>query len=130
MNPMVNSVIRFNQQVLDIQPRELGVMVEGEANATVKALVEESQEFADAYHDQDILGQVDALIDSIYFAIGGLYKMGLSGVQIDAAFEAVHQCNMKKKLGIVEKRNNPLGDAVKPQDWSGPEEALAEILGV
>lgn len=130
MNQMIESVIDFNQRVLKIEPRELGVMSEGEVKATVKALNEEAVEFEDAYAGQDMLGQVDALIDSIYFAIGGLYKMGLTAEQIGKAFQVVHDCNMAKKLGTVEKRGNPLGDAVKPEGWKGPEEALAEVLGV
>jgi predicted HAD superfamily Cof-like phosphohydrolase len=130
MNPIIRKVIEFNQQVLDIQPREIGVMIEGEAKATVKALNEEATEFQEAFDGHDILGQVDALVDSIYFAVGALYKMGLTGLQIEAAFDVVHECNMKKHLGRVAKRDNPLGDAVKPEGWVGPEEGLAGVLGV
>jgi predicted HAD superfamily Cof-like phosphohydrolase len=130
MNKMITDVIDFNQRVLKIEPREIGVMVEGEVKATVKALNEEAQEFQDAFEAQDILGQVDALLDGIYFGIGALYKMGLTAAQIEEAFTAVHDCNMHKKLGIVPKRDNPLGDAVKPEGWHGPEEALAHILGM
>jgi hypothetical protein len=36
---------------------------------------------------------------------------------------------MTKKLGVVEKRGNPLGDAVKPEGWVGPEEAIAAVMG-
>lgn len=129
-NEMVVDVIDFNQRVLGIAPRELGVMVEGEAKATVKALNEEATEFMDAYEHQDMLGQVDALLDSIYFSIGALYKMGLTAEQIGLSFRAVHQCNMQKKLGVVPKRDNPLGDAVKPEGWVGPEERIAEVLGL
>lgn len=130
MNRIIQAVIEFNQQILDIQPRELGIMSEGEIRATDKALREEAEEFMEAFEKGDILGQADALFDSIYFAVGALYKMGLTGLQIEDGFMVVHECNMTKKKGIVEKRGNPLGDAVKPVGWVPPEEGIAAVLGL
>lgn len=123
-----HAVVDFNQKVLGIAPRTQHPLEGGELEATRKAFAEEIQEFNDAIAQGDFLGQIDALTDLKYFIDGALYKMGLTADQINGCAFAVHAANMEKKLGIVEKRGNPLGDAVKPEGWVGPEERIAEIL--
>ncbi len=124
----IHAVVDFNQQVLQIQQRVHHPLEGGELSATKKAFQEELREFDDAIEQGDFLGQIDAIIDLTYFAFGALYKMGLTADQINAVCMAVHDANMEKKLGVVEKRGNPLGDAVKPAGWVGPEERIAAIL--
>jgi predicted HAD superfamily Cof-like phosphohydrolase len=123
-----HAVVDFNQRVLKIDPRSLHPLAGGELHATMKAFQEEITEFQDAINSGDFLGQIDAVVDLTYYAFGALYKMGLTGDQIQACCMAVHDANMEKKLGVVPKRGNPLGDAVKPDGWVGPEERIAEIL--
>lgn len=122
------AIIDFNQRVLGIDPRELGPMSEPEFKATIKAFLEEVEELEEAHQHHDFIGQIDAVVDLIYFAYGALYKMGLTAKQILDISQAVHDANMEKKLGVVAKRGNPLGDAVKPEGWIGPEERIADIL--
>lgn len=123
------AVVQFNQMILRLQPRELHPLEGDELEATRKAFKEELQEFDLAIEQGDFIGQIDALTDLKYFIDGALYKMGLSADQIDDIGFAVHDANMQKKLGVVEKRGNPLGDAVKPDGWVSPEERIGEILG-
>jgi predicted HAD superfamily Cof-like phosphohydrolase len=129
MQNFIESVIDFNQRVLGIEQREIGPLEQGEHEATVKAFHEEINEYVAAHNQFDLVGQVDAVVDLIYFAVGSLYKKGLSANQIGSILEVVHNSNMTKKLGVVEKRGNPLGDAVKPEGWVGPEEAIAAVMG-
>lgn len=124
-----HAIVDFNQQILRLQPRELGPLEGGELSATLKAFDEEITEFKDALRDGDFIGQIDALTDLKYFIDGALYKMGLTAEQINDINFAVHDANMQKKLGVVEKRGNPLGDAVKPEGWVSPEERIGQILG-
>ena len=41
---------------------------------------------------------------------------------------AVHKANMTKKRGAQAKRGNDENDAVKPDNWLPPEEAIGAIL--
>lgn len=123
-----HAVVDFNQKILGIAPRPHHPLEGGELEATKKAFDEEIREFNTAIQQGDFLGQIDALTDLKYFIDGALYKMGLTADQINGCAFAVHDANMEKKLGVVEKRGNPLGDAVKPEGWVGPEERIAEIL--
>lgn len=124
-----HAIIQFNQIVLQIEPRPLHPLQGGELSATIKAFEEELNEFKEAIHTGDFIGQIDALTDLKYFIDGALYKMGLTAEQINEINYAVHEANMQKKLGVVEKRGNPLGDAVKPEGWVSPEERIGRILG-
>ena len=128
-NQNVKDVIQFNATVLGIEQRPLGMMPESESAITVKCLTEEVAEFAEAVEDGDFIGQVDALIDSIYFATGALYKLGLNENQISSCMNAVHEANMTKRKGVNEKRGDgSAADAIKPEDWVSPEERIGSIL--
>jgi predicted HAD superfamily Cof-like phosphohydrolase len=123
------SVIDFNQRVLHVLPRPLGLLNEAETEITAKCLREESDEFEAAIAEGDFIGAVDALVDSIYFAIGGLYKLGLTAESIEQSIFAVHNANMEKKLGVNARRGDgSAADAVKPEGWVGPEERISVIL--
>lgn len=124
-----HAIVEFNQQILKIDPRPLAPLEGGELQATLKAFDEELTEFKEAIQQGDFIGQIDALTDLKYFIDGALYKMGLTAEQINDINYAVHDANMQKKLGVVEKRGNPLGDAVKPEGWVSPEERIGKILG-
>ena len=59
-------------------------------------MLEEINEFLDAVKEQDIVEQADAMIDTIYFALGTLVEMG---VQPEQLFDIVQHANMSKLLG-------------------------------
>jgi len=79
-------------------------------------LDEEMKELRSAENADDA---VDALIDLCVVAIGTLDAMN---VDAHAAWDAVHQANMNKQVGIKESRPNPLGlpDLIKPEGWVAP----------
>lgn len=95
---------------------------------------EEEEEYAQAIQDDDIVGQVDALIDGIYFKLGTLRLMG---VDADECFARVHGANMLK-MRATEKnpgkhKSMPDGDVlfcdvVKPPGWTHPD--LSDLCGV
>lgn len=128
---MIEQVIFFNSAILKIHRDKPELLKPQEAKWLRNALLEEIQEFEHAHNmHNDLVGSVDALIDLIYFAIGGLYRLGLDEDRIEACFDAVHQVNIKKKLGVKATRpqDGTVADAVKVNGVEGPEEQIREIL--
>lgn len=122
-------VVEFNQQVLGIQPRIQAPLSDAELKLSLHCLREEIQEFEDACNLGDYIGQIDAMIDLQYFAMGVLYKLGLTASQIEKCCTAVHEANMEKKLGVKAGRGDgSAADAVKPEGWEPPEHRIGAIL--
>lgn len=120
---------KFNQEVIGINRNTVSELDRDERDWLVGALMEEIDEFLDAYNKRDIVEQIDALIDLIYFAAGGLTRMGLSYNMSEAIFDVIHECNMQKIVGKKERRVvvSKL-DAIKPVEWAGPNAAIMDIL--
>jgi len=125
----VADVIEFNRDLLGIAPRPVGLMPRAEFSHLVACLHEETNEFIEACTDGMVIDAVDALIDMMYFAVGGLWKMGLSQEQIIGCMRAIHSANMTKMKAKVARRHvEGAVDAGKPADWVGPETRIAEVL--
>lgn len=73
----------------------------------------------------DLVGQVDAAVDLVYFLLGTLVEMG---VPLGAVFAAVHQANVTKIWPDGAPRFSQDGKLLKPPGWIGPEAELATIL--
>ena len=127
MKDFAQNVVTFNTEVIGIKDRTKELLGVDELNFTTVALREEIGEFEDAHLEKDYIGAIDALIDLMYFAIGGLHKLGLTVNEMELCAQAVHECNMTKKRGVVARRNQE-NDAVKPAEWVGPEQRIAAIL--
>lgn len=118
-------VSEFNRDILKLERPPLGPMPKDTGDHLFKCLVEEAEEFQEAHEQADFIKCVDSLIDSIYFAIGGLYKLGLSREDAVKVFELVHQANMTKVRGQKEGRiTGDAADAIKPDEWVSPEAAI------
>lgn len=112
---MLVDVERFHKEVLHHPPaREPGPLQDQEEEDLRKCLDEELEEFDGAI---TVEGQADALIDLVYFALGGLLRMGLPP---GAAFAKVHAANMAKERGRNPHREKQHVDAVKPEGWEAP----------
>jgi len=130
MEKFAKDVTAFNYEVLGIELREKSLLSANEMSQTINCLKEELKEFEDANTAGDFVASVDALIDLMYFAVGGLYRMGLTPAEIGRCSEIVHEHNMRKKLGVVPRRGDGSApDAVKSEEWIGPERLMAEALG-
>jgi predicted HAD superfamily Cof-like phosphohydrolase len=118
-------VQNFNEEILGLERPPLGPMPKDVGTHLVKCLHEEAIELQEAHDNADFIGCVDALIDTIYFAIGGLHKLGLGREDAVRVFELVHNANMSKKRGQKESRaTGDAADAIKPDDWVAPEDAI------
>jgi len=119
----------FNQLVLNLEPRTPGLQSMEECKLSVHQLKEEADELMDAAMNDDYVGCIDAVIDSLYFAYGILYKLGLNEEDVDALYSIVHNANLQKKLGI--KANRPgfdAADAIKENGWQAPEEQMKDYI--
>lgn len=124
---MIRDVYYFNETVLGIAPKVVGRLPLAERAWLQAALYEEVTELkASTSLEED----VDAIIDLIYFAIGGLYRLGLTEQQAMMAFMAVHDVNCRKKLGVKPTRPNDgsVADAIKPADLPDPLVKIREIM--
>lgn len=126
---LVSSVFEFNHEIIKM-PKELPLQpLSSELKDWyLAAMNEEISEFIQAWQEDDIVGQIDALLDKIYFAIGRLQQMGLTAEQTVSCFKAVHEANMTKKRGAQAKRGGIEADAVKPENWLSPEARIRNIL--
>lgn len=122
-------VVEFNREILRIPPPQLRLLPSHQAEMLIKQLREEITEFEEAHAEDNLVGCIDALIDLVYFAFGGLYKKGVNDEDFHNVFAIVHTQNMLKKKGIVEKRKvHGVEDAVKPADWQPPELLIMEYF--
>lgn len=132
VSKIVDSVCTFNRDLLGINRLEGGpaLLPSEEARWLGVALTEEVKEFEAAHDSKQLAQSADALIDLIYFAIGGLWRMGVPPQLIDECFEVVHQANMTKRRGqkITRPTDGTVADAIKPMEWKDPVEVLGRML--
>lgn len=129
MHYIYTCVKHFNEGVLNLEFPPLGPMNKDVGDHLVKCLIEEAHELLEAHDQQDLVKCVDALIDSIYFAVGGLQKLGLTQDEAIRVFELVHNANMTKKRGQKEGRIvGDAADAIKTAEWIPPENAIHNFL--
>lgn len=121
-------VFEFNELIIGTDHVSMNTLSDEQAEWTRKAYNEEIAEFSKARDEQDLVGMVDATLDLIYFAMGTLKKMGLTVAQAEECMTAVHSANMTKKKGKLASRGNFGDDAVKPEGFVPPEEAIGLIL--
>jgi len=67
--------------------------------------------------------RADKHLDSIYYNIGSLYKLGMNAQDIVDALQVVHNANVAKS-GQKDER----GKVKKPENFVGPEQKIEEIL--
>ena len=79
--------------------------------------------------ESTLVGQVDALIDTLYFTYGSFVLMGVDPERI---FEIVHQANMAKIFPDGKAQFDPVTHKIlKPEDWEekhAPEPAIKKEL--
>lgn len=86
----------------------------------VRRTHEEIQEYLNAYADIDLAGQLDALVDLVYIALGTAV---FHGFNFDEAWRRVHEANMQKRRAVTadESKHGTTLDVVKPQGWLAPD---------
>lgn len=82
--------------------------------ARIAHMTEELTEYVKAVKNEDREGQLDALVDLVYVALGTAY---IDKFKFDEAFTEVHNANMKK---IRQPSARSEWDVVKPEGWQPP----------
>ena len=129
---IVDMIVEFNQTVLHVpQKQAVKGLTDAEYKLALKQLNEEISEFELADEESDLAGEIDALADLVYFAIGIMYKIGLTPSEIEQVFSAVHAANMTKKIGVKSSRvvENAV-DAIKQDGFHDPKHIIWEIINV
>ena len=118
MNPIVTSLLEFNQ-AFEIQKLEQpGLSDSNLIELRIKLLTEEVQEYAAAARAGDMVEILDALADIGYILAGTIINHGMQDIY-DDAFAEVHRSNMAKLVdGKVHRRDD--GKVMKPEGWQSP----------
>lgn len=116
----------FNKDLLGINRPTPQLLEQKESDWLIGALKEEIDEFETVEHLHE---KADALVDLIYFAVGGLTRMGIDHYKARRIFSVVHEANMQKVKGKKEGRavQSEL-DASKPAGWIAPDEKIKNII--
>ena len=124
MPSMYDDVEEFHEHVLNLEkPTQVGLISDEFILERTRFLSEEVDEFTIAGMSGDMVGVADALADIVYVALGTAWQMG---IPFQAIWDVVHSANMKKVRGITKRGNKH--DAVKPEGWVGPEQAIAALI--
>ena len=122
MNKEYNQVREFHQAFNHPVAEKPISLTEERAQKRYAWMLEEINEFLDAVREKDIVEQADAMIDTIYFALGTLVEMG---VQPEQLFNIVQYANMSKLFPDGKPHYNEMGKVIKPDNWQDPHPKLA-----
>jgi predicted HAD superfamily Cof-like phosphohydrolase len=118
MNPIVASLLEFNQAFEIPKLEQPGLSDYDLIELRIKLLTEEVQEYADAARAGDMVEILDALADIGYILAGTIINHGMQDIY-DDAFAEVHRSNMAKLVdGKVHRRDD--GKVMKPEGWQPP----------
>lgn len=133
MTDIFEEIEGFNRDLVGVKRDQIGLLNPDEADWLVEVMREEAGELQEAMGltetTESIVAQADALMDIIYFAVGGFTRLGIPAEKVAQIFQIVHSANMAKKAGKKEAREKSIDlDAVKPEGWVAPEEQIKELL--
>lgn len=129
MKDFAENVVEFNEKILGVTKPKISKPTSEAASFLISCLQEEIKEYIRAYNTGNEIDCIDALIDLMYFAVGGLHRLGLTPDQMAQCGRIIHKANMNKQLGVVSRRGDgSLPDAVKPENWSSPEASMRQYL--
>ncbi len=124
MNEAWRKVKAFHQAYSVPVSDQPGKLSEERVAKRKKWMEEELDEFAKASTIED---QADAMIDTIYLALGTLVEMG---VKPEAVFQIVHEANMSKLWPDGKPRYRETdGKVIKPPGWKIPSRGSGKKSG-
>lgn len=84
----------------------------------LRFLYEELREFERALQEDDLHGQIDALADLVYVALGTAHYLG---APFNEVWQAVQTSNLSKERGHGEHKRGPVEVIRKPVGWQPPD---------
>ena len=119
MNPIVKSLLEFNQAFEIPKLDQPGLGPDELIELRIKLLTEEVQEYAEAARAGDLVEVLDALADIGYILAGTIINHGMQDIY-DDAFNEVHRSNMAKLVdGKVLRRED--GKVLKGPNYFKPD---------
>lgn len=123
MSNVFHDVYDFHAKFGVFERVEPGSMAASTFEFRRKFLQEELNEFIAANANDDVEGQLDAMIDLIYVAAGTLVMMGFLPTQMNEAWRRVQEANMQK-MRVPSAEHSKRGsayDVIKPDGWKAPD---------
>ena len=120
MSSMYEDIIEFHRTFKLRGSRKPKELPEDKMHFRYKFMEEELAEYWNAWYNSDLEGQLDALVDLVYVAMGTSY---MQGFDFEEAWRRVHAANMKKvrtKVASDSKRGSKF-DVIKPKGWKAPD---------
>ena len=122
MNKEYNDVREFHEKFGHPVSDKPKFMPKERAEKRYKWMLEEINEFLEA---DEVVEQADAMIDTIYFALGTLVELG---IEPEALFEIVQHANMSKLWEDGKPHYNADGKTIKPEGWEDPHNKLKACI--
>lgn len=97
----VEQIVDFNKQVLGIEQRTQGLIPANEAQISIESLIEEANELREAFQEKDFIKAVDAVADTLFFAVGVMFKFGLNDRQIVNAILSEHNGRLHHPMSAI-----------------------------
>jgi phosphoribosyl-ATP pyrophosphohydrolase len=117
---MYKDVLKFNLEIIGL-PTPTGQykkLTPERCEWFTGVIREETEEFVKAWYDESYDGQIDAIIDLMYFAMGRLIEIGVPADDFEFCWDQVQKANMNKQRG--NKGRGSDDDAIKPEGWREP----------
>ncbi len=113
----VEQIVNFNKEVLGIEQRVQSLIPANEAQISIESLVEEANELREAFEGQDFIKAVDAVADTLFFAVGVMYKFGLTSNQITNAILNQYNGRLQHPMSAIYKAGVELSEHIGfPED--------------
>lgn len=127
LEDMMDDVEEFHRRVVKVQtPAAPRLLSQERQTWSENFLQEELDEFRKAYAEGNLPDAVDALVDTVYVAIGRLLEMGVPPTE---AWDPVQRANLAKERGRTHRGVDT--DAAKPEGWMPPDhETLMKNLAL
>lgn len=114
---------------LEKRPKKAQIPDDATMDRRIAMLMEEILELATAWEDDDLVALADAWGDIFYVLLGGVEECGMD---LEPVLAAIMRANdMKIDWEATPPRpfvTREDGKILKPEGWTGPEEAIAELL--
>lgn len=113
----VEQIVNFNKEVLGIEQRVQSLIPANEAQISIESLVEEANELREAFEGQDFIKAVDAVADTLFFAVGVMYKFGLTSNQITNAILNQYNGRLQHPMSAIYEAGVELSEHIGfPED--------------
>lgn len=97
----VEQIVDFNQNILGIAQRPQALIPANEAQISIESLIEEANELKEAFQEKDFIKAVDAVADTLFFAVGVIYKFGLNQDQIVNAILSQYNPRLQHPMSAI-----------------------------